>query len=101
MSFLTIRVEVSRLVRARPVDLRHGGTHRSQVGGDLSAMMDDVEQEAPRHLGRWPLMSEELERAVPLLGGKRVPSPRKVRTLTLVLGEDLLHRRGHRPRSPL
>src|SRR5215208_2646096 len=36
------------LVRTRSVDLRHGGSHWPQVGRDLAAVVDDVEQEAPR-----------------------------------------------------
>ncbi len=40
---------VLRFVRARSVDLWHGRSHRAQVGRDLPPMMDDVEEEAPRH----------------------------------------------------
>ena len=36
-----------RFVGARSVDLRHGGTHRAEVGADLAAVVDDVEEDAP------------------------------------------------------
>jgi hypothetical protein len=42
----------SGLIGARSVHLGHGRPHRAKVRGDLAAVVDDVEQEAPRHRRR-------------------------------------------------
>src|SRR5258707_7061271 len=36
-----------RFVRARTIDLRHGRSHGPQIRGNLSPVMDDVEQKSP------------------------------------------------------
>ena len=42
-------LELLGLVSAGSVDLGNSRTHRSQVGADLAAMVNDVEEESPRH----------------------------------------------------
>src|SRR5688500_18507182 len=86
----------SRFVRARTVNLWHGGAHWPQVGRDLTAMVNDVEQKAPRHRRGWTLAAEELERAFPAARRQPAPALGEGSALLLVRCEHFAHgrRRG-------
>ena len=89
-----------RFVTARSIDLRDSRSHRPKVGGNLPAMVNDVEEKAPRHGRGGPLVAEELERAFPAGGGQSFPALGHCPALFLVRFEHFLHRRRHRQRCP-
>src|SRR3954471_4549494 len=65
-----------RLVGGRTVDRRHGGSHRPQVGRELTTVMHKIEQEAPRtfeaaRLHHFLAVEHERDLALPLRGRQR------------------------------
>src|SRR6266849_4264106 len=64
------------------------------------AVVNDIEEETPSHRRRGPLTAEELERAIPALGGQSLPALGDCRVLRVICLEYFLHRRRHPRRSP-
>src|SRR4051812_32217579 len=84
-----------RLVGTRTVDLRNRRAHRAKVRRELTAMVDDVEKEAPR-IGRSGFvhhflpLKDERNFTVPVAGGQRLEFFGGARVLRVVRREHVL-----------
>src|SRR3982751_6033569 len=84
-----------RLVGTRTVDLRNRRAHRPKVRGEMTAMVDDVEKEAPR-IGRpgfvhdFLPLKDERNFTVPVARGQRLEFFRGARVLRVIRREHFL-----------
>lgn len=85
-----------RFVGAGSVDPGDRRSHWPEVSADLTSVMNDIEQEAPRHWRGWTRMPHEVQRPLPLLEQKGRPSFSHSRTLRHVCLENVPHRGWHR-----